>query len=141
MWDVSANLWELLGASGNLLTSFRELQIGPHRPHDRPTLPSRWSSIAPRLTHIAPRWVNIAPRLDNIAPRCANIGSRWTYITFKIGQHSPKMGIRRTGKQEKKVSQCCFKHKTGPQEEKKVSQCCFKPKKGPHEEKKVSQSV
>jgi len=35
----------------------------------------------------------------------------------------------RVPREEKKVSQCCFKPKTDPQEEKKVSQCCFKPKK------------
>jgi len=42
-------------------------------------------------------------------------------------------------REEKKVSQCCFKSKTDPQEEKKVSQCCFKPKKELQEEKKGSQ--
>jgi len=45
----------------------------------------------------------------------------------------------RVPREEKKVSQCCFKPKTDPQEEKKVSQCCFKPKKEPQEEKKGSQ--
>jgi len=44
----------------------------------------------------------------------------------------------RIPREEKKVSQCCFKPETDPQEEKKVSQCCFKQKK-PQEEKKGSQ--